>query len=134
MAVTGTPIAGYEGRVEINGTVVKLEKWSVTPQAQDIKTTNFESGGFDEGITGIRSADIEFSGFWDAASNPHSNPPGFQAGDILTNVYLYVRVTGNRRFTFPKMRVISVPVQNSVEGRVELSVRGKSDGPFTYPS
>lgn len=133
-----TPLAGTNGRVEANGLTIWLDKWSVNPTAADIDATTFESivGGicYDDGITGKVSCDIEFSGYWDADQNPHSNPPGFRAGLIIPNVYLYVNKSGNRRFAFLYMRVLTVPVQCELNGRVELSVKGKSKGAWSYPS
>lgn len=139
--MAGTPIAGTEGRVTVNGTTINLRKWSVTPQVDDITTTNFESTGgdgktYEEGIVdnNIRKCEISFEGFWDSAQNPHNNPPNLKAGTRVTNVHLYVKKTGNKRFEFTAMRILSVPVQVEVEGKVELVVNGKSDGEFSYPT
>lgn len=137
--MAGTPLSGTEGRVEVNGTVINLRKWSVNPQVNDIVTTNFESTGtddmtYEEGIsTGVRSCEISFEGFWDSGANPHASPPNFKAGQTIFSVFLYVRKTGNRRFEFAGMRILSVPVSVEVDGKVELVVNGRSNQEFSYP-
>ena len=129
-----TPISGTEGRVEVNGTVLNLSKWSVNPTVAPLPYKHFESSGYDSPIAGFITCEIDVEGDWDADANPHADPPNFKAGQILTNVYLYVRRTGSRRFAFPSALVVSVPVSNEAEGKVRVSCKLQSRGSFTYPT
>lgn len=137
--MAGTPLAGTNGRVEIGGLAITQAKYSVKPQANWMPSTNFESVGtdgfvYEEGIFGIRKADVSFSGFWDAAQNPHAAPVGLVAGAILSNVNLYVNKTGNRRFAFASFAVVDVTVDEDVNGMLMISVNGKSNGIIVYPT
>lgn len=134
------PIAGWEGRVQVDGLTLYLDSWRVNPSVGDVETTNFESvvGGvcYEEGIFGKHTAEVEFSGYWDADQSPHANPPNFTPGVVIANLYLYVRKTGNRRFWFPLFRILSVPVQAAAKdnSRVEVSIHGKNQGIYFFPS
>jgi hypothetical protein len=139
--MAGSPIGGWEGRVQIGSLFLNLEEWEVTPEADDLPTQNFESLGTDglpykEGIYGFIGAKVTFKGFWDAGLDPHvTTGPNLRAGVILaTAVLLYVRKTGARCFTFPNFRITSTPVVVQAGGKVMLSVSGQNQGQFTYPS
>lgn len=139
--MAGTPIGGWEGRVQIGTLFINLEEWEVTPAADPIETQNYESLGSDglpykEGIFGFIGAKVRFKGFWDAALNPHvTTGPNLRAGVIIaTPVLLYVRKTGVRCFTFPQFRCTSTPVVSQAKTRVDISVEGENQGQFTYPN
>ena len=46
-----------------------------------------------------RGSDVTFSGFWDAATNPHVIFD-LVGGEVVPNVAIYVNKTGNRRFVY----------------------------------
>jgi hypothetical protein len=131
---TGIPIAGTEGRFQVNGQNLNLESWDCSLEAADLPTENFESNGFREGIFGFIGGEVSAEGFWDAGLPPHANPPNLQAGTDLTNVKLFVRKTGNRAYNFPSFRLLSVRTSNRADGRVNISIRGRSNGTLTYAS
>lgn len=135
MATSGIKArAGFLGRVKATGVNLKLNKWSVTPRSEDIDTTNFESGGYEEGIGGVVGADVTFEGLWDAGQNPYDNPPLLVPGTIITNVYLYINKNETQFFLFPSLRIIQAPVNVDVPGKSTYSITAKSDGSFTFPS
>lgn len=128
-----TPVAGKEGRFQIGGVNLQLNSWKINFTADDLPTRTFESSGYDSGITGFIGAEIDIEGYFDLDQTPHASPPGFRPGAIITgSIYLYVRQTGNRRYRFTSVRVLSVPIQNEVEGKVMYQVKMKSNGSWTY--
>jgi hypothetical protein len=129
---TGIPIAGTEGRFQVNNLNLNLDGWDVTLEAADLPSENFESNGFREGIFGFLGGEVSAEGFWDAGLAPHANPPNLVAGTDLVNVKLFVRRTGNRAYNFPSFRLLSVRVNNRADGMVRVSIRGRSNGTFTY--
>lgn len=133
MAVTGLPYSGIDGEVESAGTEIRLSKWQVTPRVPANKTTNFTSQGFREQVKTVAEVEVTCSGFWDGNLNPHQNPVNLKAGMFLSNLKLYVSRTDDLFFEFPSFYVETVPVQNDVDGKVELTFTGWNDGPFTYP-
>lgn len=130
-----TAVAGHEGRFTTGGVNLYLNKWSINFTADDITTRTFESSGYDSGIGGFIGAEVSIEGYWDLDQSPHASPPGFRVGLAITgSTYLYVRKTGNRRYVFTSLRVLSVPVQNESEGKCMYSVTMKSNGAWTYAS
>lgn len=129
--MAGQPIAGTDGRVSIQGVNLNVEKFTVTPSATDIDGFNFESQGYDEGITGKKSCDIEFEGFLDATQSPFANPPDLIPGQIIGPGLFYTSKSLNKVCSFPLMRILSTPITNEANGRVNYSVSAKSQGPFT---
>jgi len=156
-------VAGKQGRVQVNGVNLNLDKWKVTLHAVDIPTTNFEdddgTNTFTSGITGPREADLEFNGFFDtkvggvAATTPFSGPAGVTpgAGTVQLSPGLYVPTNpiklwpkkaaaladppANTGFVFTGgVRIIQSAVDNDVNGRVNLAFQGKSNGVFTVPT
>lgn len=134
MATTNRPVSGKKGKITLNGTTVKLKKWSVNPQSQDHDSTNFESEGFGEGLGGIREADVNFEGDWDSAQNPHDDPPNIMDGEVITDVRLYIDRDNSLFFDFDEIRIISVPVNQEVRGVCQISVSAKTNGEFSYPT
>lgn len=109
-----------------------MANWTVTPSVGDIPTTNYEGGGYEEGITGIAVCEIEFAGFYDALYPPFANSitPG-----VLGGLKLYTSRTGGFFFSFPSWRLLSAPVVSDVNNKVLMvSFKGKSDGPWFYPA
>ncbi|MGE3804153.1 MAG: hypothetical protein AB7K24_05725 [Gemmataceae bacterium] len=136
MSVTGTPLAGTNGKVTtgIGPTTINAEEWSVEPEVDVIRTTNFESGGFHELIPGNARARVRIKGFWDAGLNPHEDPPNFVVGQFVTSTKLYTTDGSPAKyFDLPRLLVVRTPVLCNVNGRVELEVEFETDGPFTYP-
>lgn len=126
--------AGYLGRVQAAGVNLKLQKWSVKDHSEDQDTTNFESGGYIEGIGGVTGADVSFSGDWDAGKNPYDNPPALIPGTVIANCYLYINKLETQYYLFGGLRIIDCTVETQVPGKATYSVNAKSDGTFTRPT
>ena len=136
--ITGEPIAGTDGRVSVGGIELNFDKWQLSPRAADILTTNFEStdddgNTWEEGITGIRGMDLTASGFWDLSQNPHTDPPNLQAGEVISNVLCYVSKENDKFFSIPFLRLLTTPVAADVNGRMEITITGKTNGKVQYP-
>jgi hypothetical protein len=136
MAVTGTPIAGTDGRVTtgVSNFVINADEFRVTPVVDVIKTTNFESNSKHEVIPGNDKADVTIKGFWDLSKNPGASPPNFKVGQFVLNTKLYTTKTGTKFFDFPRLLVVSTPVVNTAEGRVDIEVSFTTDGTYSYPT
>src|SRR5262245_32813317 len=116
MAVTGQPISGTDGRVQYNGDNLNLDSFTVTPSAGDIVTTNYESGGHEEGITGVDVCEFEFSGMYDAGDPPYL--AGLTVGNKTNALKLFVSRSGNKFFNFPKWRLLQAPVTSEVNNKM----------------
>ena len=111
---------------------MRMGNFTVTPSAGDIPTTNYEGGGYEEGLTGINVCEIEFAGFYDMANPPYA-VLGLIPG-VYTALRLYTSRTGGFFFSFPSWRLLSAPLVSNVENKaVMVSFKAKSDGPFFYP-
>ncbi len=137
--MAGTPLAGTNGRVKIGNVALTQAKWSVRPKGNLLPSTNFESAdpltgiAYFEGIFGVRECDVTFSGFWDAAANPHTTF-GLIGGAVISNVQIFVSRAVSQCFSFSSFLCIDVSVDDDVNGMLMISVTGKANGSFTYPS
>lgn len=118
----------------VGGTQLAFAKWDVNFAVKDLDTTNFESNGFGEGISGIEQADLSFGGDWDAGQNPMDNPPGIYPRDDLANLDFYENVTDNVFWNFPYARLRSCKNGASVDGKVTYEASGMSQGLTVQPT
>ena len=126
--------SGKGGRVQWNGTNLVLKKWSVTEYGDDLDTTNFESGGVEEGKTGVTRVEFSFEGDWDAARNPFDSPPAIYPRDDGGPCKLYENVTDNVYWNFPVVRVLSATNSAEARGLVAFSASCKNNGTYTRPT
>lgn len=129
----GTPLSGTDGRMQINGVNLNVEEWDGEETVHDEDTTSFEDGGYETGVTSTRVFDFSGKGYWDAAVNPHSNPPNLIAGQTLTNCRMYVSKASNLFANVPSARCLRIKITNKVKGRVDFEFSAKSQGSFTLP-
>jgi len=139
--MAGFPLTGKDGRISIGGTTLALSSWSVKSDANGIEFTNFTSVAdrngeptlFYEGTTGKKTLEFTVKGMWDADENPMDDPPNLDAGSLLDTVVLYVSVTNDIGWTIPEAIVLSTPVTNEVNGKVEFEASCKATGQFYRP-
>jgi hypothetical protein len=134
MAVAGKQRSGKNARVTVGGTALKHAEWEAENKADDLDTTNFESGGVEQGTTGIEVVDVSAKGDWDAGGNFQDSPPGIYPRDDLSTVKFYTNVTDNVFWAFPLLRVLSARNGAQVRGKVSFEWSGKSQSSFTRPS
>jgi hypothetical protein len=65
MSVTGAPVSCTFGRVSANGIILRMASFTASPEGGDLDSTNYEGGGFPEGLVGLTPCGIEFEGFYD---------------------------------------------------------------------
>ena len=126
--------SGKSGRVSIGGTSIKLSEWKVTTRTELLDTSNFDSGGYEEGVFGFRGADISFTGDWNAGVNMFDTPPNIEDGQFVETVLLYTNTTDNQYYSFPEIAIISADVTTTAKGKVSVSVTAKANGTFTVPT
>ena len=130
---------GKRGRVTI-GTVqqtvrhIFAKEFTVDNSGEDLDTTNFESGGFDEGVLGIELLAFAFKGDWRPERNYLMNPPGLFPRDDLANVKLFPSTDDLANFwDIPCARVLKAHQTCPVKGVVSFDVDLKSNGKFVRP-
>ncbi len=140
MANAGTALAGTGGRVTVDSVNLRAGKWSAEPQVNDLITTNFESVGnddhtYEEGITdGVRACPITIEMFWDKGQDPHADPPNLKAGETIGPVELFLAKTGVQPFSCEQVRVLSTPIVVDLDDKVMITIQGRTNGQYTYPS
>ena len=126
--------AGKTSRAQVNAQNMTTASWTATYTGVDLPVTNFESGGFDEGIIGVLSLTWSLSGRWNAAQNPNANPPGLFPTDGGTNMNLYVSTSDNTAYQMPIFRCFSGAASTTASGAVDFQANGMSNGTFSVPT
>lgn len=133
MPVAGSMRAAKGSRVSVGGTPLTKSEWDVTYRGDDLDTTNFESGGVEQGLIGVLGADWNAGGDWDAARPAFGVIPGMYPREDLANLQLYTNVSDGHAWAFPLARVISARNGAQVRQKVTLSGSGKGQGNFSLP-
>lgn len=118
----------------MNAQNLTAASWTATYTGVDLPVTNFESGGFDEGILGVLSLTWSLSGRWNASKNPNANPPGLFPTDGGTNMNLYVNVSDNTSYQMPIFRCFTGTASTTASGAVDFQANGMSNGTFSVPT
>lgn len=121
-------------RISVGNVNLNLAEWDATHRGDDLDTTNFESGGVEQGTIGIEVVEYDLKGDWDAGRNPFDSPPGLYPRDDLLTVRLYENVSDNCFWAFPTSRVISARNSAQIRGKVVFEASCKSNGTFTKPT
>lgn len=120
--------AGKNARVSVNGVPLNKAKWEVDLKGDDIDSTNFESGGVDQGLIGIVGIDWSFGGLWDAVEDDLSGPPALYPRDNLLNLNFYENVLDNVFWSLPINRILSSKNGAEVRQAVNFETSGKLNG------
>ena len=126
--------AGKNSRAQVNNQNMTQSSWTATYKGEDLDVTNFESNGYDEGITGVLSLSWSLSGRWNAAQNPYADPPGLFPTDEGANMNLYVNVSDDTAYEMPLFRVVQSEAKTTATQAVDFSASGMAQGTFTSPS
>lgn len=128
-----TPYSSKNAKVRYGAVVVTSNAWSVEPTGARLKTTNFESAGYETGITGIRNLKFTIELDDDAAQNTYDIP--IQAGTIGgTNLLLYENLTTGPFWSIGSPHFESVQMKAGVEDTMKLVITGSGNGAWTYPT
>ncbi len=133
------PISSKNSRVRINGVTVACKQWTVNVEADELETTNFESGGFHENITGIRKLSFSIELDYNASINLHEAGGGtVLAGSIINSILLYVNapaaVAAGPRWDISYAFIKSVSPRADVKSTYGVTIQGNATGSFGYPS
>lgn len=130
---TGHQRSGKNARIKCgaNGDALRNNTWNVNETADMLDTVNFESGEFDEGVTGIRAAEWSMRGAWDNSRKQIGDPPGIYPRDDLVSLIFYTNTSDNVSWTFPFARVRSATNGAEVRGLVTFEGSGMNQGTFT---
>ncbi len=98
-----------------------------------LKTTNFESGGFETGITGIRDIKFTIELDDDAAQNTFDVP--ITVGLIATStLLLYENGTSSPFWSITNAHFLTVGMRANVEDVMKLTITGSGNGQWIYPT
>lgn len=113
--------AGKSASLTIGATAQPMTDWTLDTKEEAVDTTNFTSGGYQESVGGINSADITCTGPYDGTS-----------GVTMGTAASFVLATGGGGPSFTvTARVTSVNVSTNVRGVATVSITAQSTGSFT---
>lgn len=124
-------IEGHRGRSTCRGVNISTDGWKVKTGAGEVPANDHESV-YRKQKFGLRGAEVELHGYVDADNNPFADAGGgLRSGEqIACSTYL---IKGSLVWTFSKLDLFDIECSNELEGKVEFTAKGKSNGPWTYP-
>lgn len=132
------PISAKNSRVVIGGIAVASKQWTVNVEADELETTNFESGGFHENIAGIRKLTFSIELDYNASLNLHEAGGGtVLAGSIISSIKLYINAPAAAQGPFWLLSyafIKSVSPRADVKSTYSVTIQGNATGTFTYPT
>jgi hypothetical protein len=123
--------AGKNSRVAGNGINILAEEWNNDFKADEIDTTNFESLGIYQGLTGVNECDWDFKGKWNAQVNIFDIPPGIFPQDLFPNLGFYENQSDNVFNFLPFALIFSAKNGAVVRQAVTWEASGKNNGSYT---
>ena len=129
-------ISGWEGQVLIGGaTVLPVTRWNVSWKADAIDVTTMATGtgavlgnlsspvsAWEVGITDM---DCSFDAVWDMTMDPiGSSPPALRAGNLIRASF-FLSQANNIAYTFTRVRITEVNIDDEIRGVVKYTVSGK---------
>jgi hypothetical protein len=119
---TPRKLAGKNGRVTCDGTIVAVTKFSLEMKADKQDVTGSESGGAYEYADGLHGWSGSFDANYDAAQNPHVDPPDINEGAIIAAQFMVENTAGANGTYSGNIIVDKVKVDLVVAGKVTYSV------------
>lgn len=129
----GTPLSAKNCKARFNNQILFCQKWTVKPKSTPLDVSNFEGGGFEDVIGGLRGLEVDFEGWWDGGANMFDAPLDVQDGVTLVNIKLYTNDTGSPYWNIPIALVTSVEQPADVHDRIMYRFSMKCKGGFVYP-
>lgn len=126
--MAGKQRAGKNSRIRVGTTNLNYANWDTDWQGANLDTTNFESGGCEEGIIGIEVIVFNFDGAWDAGANPYGSPPGIYPRSDGPSVQFFFNIADNLGWTLPAVRFLSTKNAAPVRDLVTFAASGRSNG------
>jgi hypothetical protein len=124
-------IEGWRGRIAARGVNISMDAWRIKASTTKVPANDFESR-FRRNKHGLKGCEVEFSGYVDVDNNPFADAGGgTRAGEqIACDAYL---IKGALLFRFTALDIFEVETKDEVDGKVDITVRGESNGSWTYP-
>ena len=120
-------IAGYQGRLVLNGTTLRANSYSITASADLPEVTNFESLGIGQYIPGVRDWELSFDAHWFSEDNPFRSPILLVNGAYITNVDVYIlKTSAGTKWSFTTMLVMSVDMTQATRDTAHYTARLKN--------
>lgn len=134
-------LPGYNHKVRMAGTVWVSETVDIDDSAADLPTPNSEGAGapiptpgYETGVFGHKVVNITLSNCsFDPADNPFLAPRLLASG-IFIALQIWPAGLGGNSWNFPSARVISVRHMMDSNRLQPLTIRLKSNGPYSWPS
>lgn len=132
------PFAAYHAKnaaVRVGATVVTAKKWTVSPESEELDTTNFEGIGFYECIGGTKKCNVTIELDDNGAANIFDGGGGgLTAGATLSTVKLYLNGTSSPFWLFPSLFIKSPSMDADVKSQMRDTIQAVGTGTFTYPT
>ncbi len=122
-------LTGMGGNIELASNTVPVSKWSVAVKSdvQDVTDTN--SGGWQENIGGVKSADLTFSAFWDTSASALSTL--FAIG---TTLFADLHLGSGMQNVQGNWIVSDFTITNDAKTPITFECTCKSQGEITVPT
>jgi len=130
-------IEGWNGRVKVGTFDLSMDSWKVNATATKVAANDFESR-MRKNKAGLRGAAVEFSGYHDndespfLPATPAPGGPGLLVGETY-DCEAYLIKGSTLVFTFDSLTVFEIEESDAVDDRVNLMIRGETNGVFYYP-
>lgn len=130
-------IAGYKGRLRINGVNLKVNRWSVDWTSDTPDVTSLESLGYEGFIGTVKELTITFDAFYDTVDNPYAGPITLIPGNYY-EIFLYYDKNnmGANRWTLSPILCLSAHNETSPRDVPRYTFTGKfseyRDDSFAY--
>lgn len=124
-------LAGFGGRITVNGTVLRAHHWSVDWKVEDFDITTFENFGVGSYLPGLIDADVTFDAYYDTVDNPFSAPIAIAPGTYDALVITYIKGNAAITWTLPNVLCVTVHSETGVRDVIRYTYTGKFSGTGT---
>lgn len=131
----GVPKSAKNAQVRIGSATHFATSWDVNPSAEELETSNFEGVGYTDRIAGLIDCEVTVEGWFDTSANPFDSPLSLAAGNVITNLKLYLNTTAGPFWLFPSFQILTSPMTGvQVKGLLPFKFTGKNKGIFSAPT
>lgn len=127
-------LTGKKGRMVITGVNVAMTKFSIEAKADKQDVTGSESGGSYEYADGLHGWSGNAECNFDAAQNPHTNPPNINEGAIVAASFLVENTAGANGTYSGNIIIDKVKIDLTVAGKVTYAFDFTGSGVLTKPT
>lgn len=136
--VIKTVIPGYDAACSINGVMFGIKKRKITAKAETADVTDTEDQDPVTGIiyikerSGRRQAIVGFDFYEDKKVFPWAGPLNLKGGNVV-EVKCWRSFATDAPWVFPRLVLRMYEETQRIEGYLEGSLLGVTDGPFKFP-